>query len=233
MWCLGTGTSVSDTDMSADAFIFMGGTFDPIHNGHLRTALEIKEWAGVEQVYLMPARAPVHKQAPGRTSEQRLMMVKQAVQNEAGLNADEREIRSEQPSYSLLTLQSLREEFGPDRPICMVMGMDSYQTLPSWHGWHQFTDYAHIIVVKRPGYELPEEEVIAEFTQQHKTEKLEDLFSTAAGRVIFHELTPLGISATQIRGIISRGESARYLLPDSVYQFILENRLYGLDDKQG
>ncbi|WP_299180240.1 nicotinate-nucleotide adenylyltransferase [uncultured Neptuniibacter sp.] len=214
--------------MQSDAFVFMGGTFDPIHNGHLRTALEIRQWMGVEQVCLIPSKTPVHRAEPGRTSEQRFEMVRLAVAGENELCADDREISSVKASYSLYTLQSLRQEMGADRPICMVMGMDSYQTLTQWYEWERFTDYAHLIVVKRPGYEQPKDQLLTQFTNQHKVECLAEVLSQPAGKVLFHELTPLGISATQIRETIARGESPRYLFPDAVWQYIQDNRLYGL-----
>jgi len=207
-------------------FVFMGGTFDPIHNGHLRTALELQQWLGVDQIALIPAKTPVHREAPGRTSEQRLEMVRLAVADEPALRVDDREICSDQPSYSLLTLQSLRKELGDERPICMIMGMDAYQTLPSWHEWEKFIDLCHLIVVQRPGYQLPDGDQISDFTQQHRVATPQDVLTKPAGSVLFHELTPLAISATQIRQTIEQGLSPRYLLPDQVWRYIQANRLY-------
>ncbi len=207
--------------------MFMGGTFDPIHNGHLRTALEIRHWLGVDRVGLIPAKTPVHRGDPGCSSEQRLRMVELAVKDEAALFADDREIRSAEASYSLLTLLGLRAELGPERPVMMVMGMDAFLSLPGWHGWQQLTDYAHLLVVQRPGYQQPLCPVLARFAEQHKVDSPEQL-PGAAGGLLFHELTPLAISATQVRESILRGESPRYLLPDAVWHYIQENRLYGL-----
>jgi nicotinate-nucleotide adenylyltransferase len=214
--------------MPDDAFVFMGGTFDPIHHGHLRTALELQQWLGVDQVCLIPSRQPVHRGEPGCSSEQRLEMVKQAVALESALRVDDRELRSEQPSYSLLTLQSLREELGAEKPICMIMGMDAYLTLPSWHEWQQFIKLCHLVVVQRPGYTLPEESEMATFTRQHQVLSPKEVLEKPAGHVLIHELTPLGISATQVRQSIQAGHSPRYLIPDQVWQFIQENQLYGL-----
>ncbi len=214
--------------MDKNAFVFMGGTFDPIHNGHLRTALELQQWMGVERVNLIPSKEPVHRSAPGRSAEQRLQMVDLAVQNESALHADAREVKSAKPSFSLHTLESLRYELGGERPICMIMGMDAYQTLPTWHEWERFVDLAHLIVVRRPGYDVPECDTLKKFTAKHETESVSKVLSTPAGFVLFHELTPLGISATQIRQTIARGLSPRYLFPDQVWQYIQDNRLYGL-----
>jgi nicotinate-nucleotide adenylyltransferase len=220
--------SGSNDHMSVNAYVFMGGTFDPIHNGHLRTALELQQWMGVEKVCLIPSRDPVHRKTPGRTAEQRLEMVELAVADEPALAVDKREVLSTQPSYSLHTLESLRRELGENVSLCMIMGMDAYQTLPHWHEWRRFTDFAHLLVVKRPGYSLPQCDVLNEFTEKHQTTSLQQVLSTPAGCVLFHELTPIGVSATQIRQTIAQGHSPRYLFPDQVWQYIQDNRLYGL-----
>lgn len=214
--------------MPKDAFVFMGGTFDPIHNGHLRTALELQQWLGVDQVCLIPSKQPVHRGEPGCSSEQRLAMVRAAVADEPALQVDEREILSDKPSYSLLTLQSLRAALGAEKPICMIMGMDAYLTLPSWHEWQQFIELCHLVVVQRPGYTLPDDSVMAVFTQQHLADTPQQMLTQPAGSVLIHELTPLGISATQVRQSIQAGRSPRYLIPDQVWQYIQENHLYGL-----
>ncbi|MGH1431916.1 MAG: nicotinate-nucleotide adenylyltransferase [Neptuniibacter sp.] len=214
--------------MSKNAFVFMGGTFDPIHNGHLRTALEMQQWLGVDRLHLIPSKTPVHKDAPGCTSAQRLEMVRLAVEGESVLQVDEREINSVQPSYTLLTLQGLRAELGDAVPICMIMGMDAYQTLPSWHEWQRFLTLGHLIVVQRPGYQLADDSVMGELTRQHCADSPQELLSQPSGKVLLHELTPLGISATQVRETIGSGDSPRYLIPDPVWQYIQENQLYGL-----
>lgn len=211
----------------SQAFVFMGGTFDPIHNGHLRTALEIQQWLDVPQVSLIPSKQPVHRDAPGCTSEQRLAMVEAAVADEPTLRADAREMTSDKPSYTLLTLQGLREELGATMPICMVMGMDAYLTLPGWHQWLEFLDYAHIIVVARPGYHFEPDKTMRNFTRINRVQDKAALLSKPAGHVLIHEMTPLGISATQVRQLVTDGYSPRYLIPDPVWAYIQDNNLYG------
>lgn len=207
--------------------MFMGGTFDPIHNGHLRTALELKQWLGVDQVCLIPSGAPVHRDEPGCTPDERLEMVRLAVQDEPALSVDAREIESDTPSYSLLTLQALRHERGPECPIIMTMGMDAYQALPSWYRWQSLLDYAHILVLARPGYDGREAGAeLQAFTRQHQAAAIDELLTTAAGKVYIQELTPLGISATQIRHQITQGLSPRYLLPEPVWHYIQQHKLY-------
>ncbi|WP_010323610.1 nicotinate-nucleotide adenylyltransferase [Marinobacterium stanieri] len=208
--------------------VFMGGTFDPVHNGHLRTALELKQWLGVDQVCLIPSGAPVHRDEPGCTPQQRLEMVQLAVQDEPALAADAREIESDDPSYSLLTLKALRAERGADCPIIMTMGMDAYQTLPSWHQWQSFLDYAHILVLARPGYDGGDANAeLLDFTGRHQAPAVDELLKAPSGRVFIQELTPLGISATQIRQLIAQGQSPRYLMPEPVWHYIQYNTLYG------
>ncbi len=210
-----------------DAFVFMGGTFDPIHFGHLRTALEIQQWLGVKQVNLIPSKVPVHRNAPGCSSEQRLAMVQHAVAEEPALVADAREIESTQDSYTLFTLQALRQEQGSTTPVCMVMGMDAYLSLPGWREWQAFLDYAHIIVVARPGYRIQPDDTMAQFTERFGVSDTSELLSKPHGHVLIHEMTPLGISATQIRQLVAQGQSPRYLFPDPVWAYIKEHNLYG------
>lgn len=211
----------------------MGGTFDPIHNGHLRTALEIQQWLGIERVALMPAKVPVHRPQPERTSQQRLEMVQRAVADEPALYTDEREILSTKPSYTALTLDSLRRELGPKIPICMIVGMDAYLSLPSWERWQDLLQLAHIVVVKRPGWIYQPSDVMRQFSRQHEVSSKERLLDCPCGHVIFHELTPLGISATQIRNLISAEKSPRYLIPDSVWEYIQQQQLYGCGEQKG
>ena len=216
---------------SLQPFVFMGGTFDPVHNGHLRTALEIKQWLGVDHVCLIPSKMPVHRDEPGCTSEQRLEMVRLAVEGEPALSADAREILSDKPSYSLLTLESLREEFGPKRPICMLLGMDAFLSLPSWYEWQRFSELCHIIVVTRPGYNFEAQGEIGNFIKQFGTQTPESVWSQPAGSVLIHEQTPLGISATQIRKLVMQGHSPRYLLPETVWNYIRKQHHYGYSEK--
>ena len=217
--------------MAESVKVFMGGTFDPIHNGHLRTALEIEQWLGVTQVTLIPSKAPVHRKRPERTGQQRLDMVRLAVADEPGLFADDREVLSENASYSVLTLESFRRELGEKASICMVLGMDAYLSLPQWDRWQELLGLCHVVVVKRPGWTYAPCELMQEVSRKHETEDLRQLLDTPAGCVIFRELTPLGISATQIRTLVREGRSPRYLVPDAVWNYIQDNKLYDFNNE--
>ena len=210
-----------------EPFVFMGGTFDPVHNGHLRTALELQQWLNVSQVTLIPTGEPVHREAPGCSAQHRLEMVRLAVEDAASLCVDAREVDAAPPSYSALTLASLRQSLGPDRPVCMVMGMDAYLGLPGWKDWDTFLSLCHIIAVARPGYTYPSADAMDDFTRRYRVESTEELWQRPCGAVMIHELTPLGISATQIRELVAQGRSPRYLLPDQVWEYIKQHRLYG------
>lgn len=204
----------------------MGGTFDPIHNGHLRTALEIREWLDVEKVWLMPSKRPVHRDLPGSTSSDRLAMVQCAVANEPGLACDPREVISDQPSYTIFTLEALRQELGTQMPVCMIMGMDAFLSLDQWLRYEEYLAFCHILVVARPGYDFEPNTTLTGLLKKHQVTSPEAIWQRPNGSIIVHQLTPLSISATQIRAIRAQGLSPRYLVPDSVCQYIQEHKLY-------
>lgn len=204
----------------------MGGTFDPIHHGHLRTALEIQQWLGVDQVTLMPSKAPVHRQQPSGSGQQRLEMVRLAVADEPALVADDREVISANASYTVLTLESFRRELGDKVPICMILGMDAYLSLPQWDRWQELLTLCHIVVVKRPGWVYEPCEQMQQISLDHEVDTIDTMLQVPAGQVIFRELTPLSISATQVRALIGAGHSPRYLIPNAVWDYIKQNQLY-------
>ncbi|WP_372739450.1 nicotinate-nucleotide adenylyltransferase [Neptunomonas sp.] len=208
------------------AHVFMGGTFDPIHFGHLRTALEIQQWLCVEHVYLMPANVPVHRETPGSSAKARLAMVEKAIAGESALRCDPREILSDRPSYTIYTLEMLRKELGPAKPVCMVVGMDSFMSFDQWFRFDEYLEYCHIIVVARPGYHFKPNQVLKQLLAKHQVEPKSDILTQSAGGILVHELTPLSISATYIRELIADGRSPRYLLPDDVWNFIQQHKLY-------
>lgn len=204
----------------------MGGTFDPIHNGHLRTALEIRQLLSADHLSLIPCHMPVHRDQPGCSALQRLKMVELAIENEPGLTVDDREILKDEPSYTVETIKSLREASGLDTPIIMVLGVDSFLSLPQWYQWQSLLNYVHILVVERPGWELTLGPLLTPWIKKNKA-SLSDLVGTGSGKVSFHQLTPLGISATQIRNLIKSKQSPRYLLPEQVWSYIQQEKLYG------
>jgi nicotinate-nucleotide adenylyltransferase len=203
----------------------LGGTFDPVHCGHLRSAVEVRELLGFDQVRLLPAHVPPHRKQPLATSAQRLEMLQLAIADEPGLVADGRELERCGPSYTFDTLTALCGELDANTALNLIVGMDAFAELHTWHRWRELLNVANIVVIARPGSTLPTQGEVAELLQQHRVE-IDALREFDRGVIAVVELTPLPISATAIRALIRSEKSPRYLLPDSVWQFIREHDLY-------
>ncbi len=196
----------------------LGGTFNPIHNGHLRLALEIYERLYLAQVRLIPSAQPPHRAVPSVSSKLRLEMVQAAISGVTGLIADDRELQRDGPSYMVDTLISLRTEY-PDNPLCLILGSDAFMNLHSWYQSTQILNLAHIIVVRRPNAVLATQHL-------NQTHNLNQLHTSKAGKIWVEELPDIAISATQIRDLIAAGNNPNYLLPLAVLDIINHNRLY-------
>jgi nicotinate-nucleotide adenylyltransferase len=203
----------------------LGGTFDPIHFGHLRIALELHQQLRWQEVRFIPCRKPVLHKTTQASAQQRLTMLRKAIKNQPGFVIDDRELRRDTPSYTIDTLISLREELG-DVALCLILGSDSVNNLPSWHRWQELIRLAHLVIVPRPGHPLLTSGPVAKLIQQYRTVTPNQLQHNAAGRILITPLTPLPISATEIRRQITKGLSPRYLLPDAVYTYIQQQNLY-------
>jgi nicotinate-nucleotide adenylyltransferase len=194
----------------------LGGTFDPVHNAHLRVAWEACELLDAE-VRLVPASVPPHRDQPVASAAERAAILRAALKGQDRLVADERELRRDGPSWTIDTLIELREEIGAERPLVLLVGADAFLGLPSWHRWTELFDYAHIGVLTRPGNEiatLPTELRIK--IASRRTSDPNAVASSPAGRVLPMPVTPLEISATQIRDVLASGGEPRYLMPDAV-----------------
>jgi nicotinate-nucleotide adenylyltransferase len=200
----------------------LGGTFDPVHFGHLRTALEIAESCGMEQVRLIPGSIPPHRPQPLASARQRLEMVQLAIEGEAHFIADSRELDRVGESYTVETLQSLRNEVGDTIPLCFIMGMDAFLSFRSWHRWQDIMQLAHLVVMHRPGYE-PD---LSDWYGSTHVQAHCELQQLPAGRIAFQAVTQLDISATFIREASRNGHSLRYLLPEVVRDYIAAHGLY-------
>ncbi len=203
-----------------------GGTFNPVHYGHLRSALELVERLQLEQLRLMPSAQPPHREAPACSAEHRAAMVELAVQGEPRLACDMRELQRHGSSYTIDSLIELRSELGAGTGLCMVLGCDAVLDITTWHRWQELLDWAHIVVIARPGWELPGEGEVAQWLKGHRVENPHGLRGRPAGCIAIEELRPLAISSTEIRDILAAGRSARYLLPQSVLDYIQTNTLY-------
>jgi nicotinate-nucleotide adenylyltransferase len=202
-----------------------GGTFDPIHNGHLRTAFELWQALRLAQVRFMPSGNPPHREAPLASPELRLEMVRAAVEGNSGFAVDDREMRRSGISYSVDTLLDLRRDL-PDRSLCLLLGMDAFLGMPHWHRWRDVLDLAHIIVAHRPGWKAPITGPLGEVMVDRGTGNVRDLHAASGGRIFVHAVTQLEISSTDIRQLILSGSDLRYLVPDSVRAIILRTGCY-------
>ncbi len=207
-----------------------GGTFDPVHTGHLRPALELFEILQLEELRLIPAGTPPHRRPPRASAAQRLAMLRRAIAGQAGFQLDERETRRSGPSYMVDTLCELRAELGEQLPFCLLLGMDAFLGLSSWHRWEEIPRLAHLVVSHRPGW-LPEHlddhgGPLAELADSCLVSDPRDLNSAPAGLIFMQPVTQLDISSTRIRALIRGGRNPRYLLPDTVWNYIQEQQLY-------
>ena len=205
----------------------LGGTFDPIHNGHLHTALDVARRLNLEQIRFIPCGEPPHREAPQASAEQRLAMVQAALLDQPDMIVDDRELRRAGPSYMVDTLASLRQELG-DTPLALILGLDAFCQLDSWHRWLQLIELSHIVVMTRPGWaaENITSTALKEMLHRHKTENLADCHHSPAGKVVFCPVTPLDISSTAIRAAHRKGEDIRDLVPQGVYRIIEKEHIY-------
>jgi len=203
----------------------LGGTFDPVHYGHLRAALEVLEELELAQIRFIPSRQPPHRNQPNASPTQRLTLLQQAVAGQADFIVDERELQRDGPSFMADTLLSLRAELGA-RPLCLLLGMDAFNDLHHWHRWREIPDTAHIAVLYRPGYDLTHSEALGDLVTQRRVRHPQQLNEQSAGCILFQPITQLAISATRIRELLAQGRSPRYLVPDSVWHAIRDQGLY-------
>ncbi|HUO96586.1 MAG TPA: nicotinate-nucleotide adenylyltransferase [Steroidobacteraceae bacterium] len=202
-----------------------GGTFDPIHYGHLRTAFELQEALRLPEMRFMPAGNPPHREHTVASNAQRLEMVRAATAGQPGFTVDEREMHKSGPSYSVETLAELRAEY-PPRPLCLIVGMDAFLGLPKWHQWRELLSLAHLVVAHRPGWRAPTMGPLGEMLVDRGTGTVQDLHQAVAGRIYIHAVTQLEISSTDVRALIHAGRDPRYLMPDGVRRIIQESGCY-------
>ena len=191
----------------------LGGTFDPVHYGHLRPALEVMQAIGLQQVRFVPNRIPPHRETPWLNVENRLELLKTAIDDQPGFELDQRELQREGHSYMVDTLESLRADF-PAHPICLILGMDAFLGLKQWHQWQRLPQLCHLVVTTRPGFEL--NNAFIQDLPATLAATASELTAEAKGRILLQSVTQLDISASHIRAMLATGQSVRYLLPDEV-----------------
>lgn len=207
-----------------------GGTFDPIHFGHLRIAEEFAAALGLEQVRLVPTANPPHRAGPEAGNADRLAMVRLAVAGNPRLAVDERELRRDRPCYTIDTLTELRTELGPAASLSWLIGADSFLSLDRWHRWRELFDLATLAVACRPGFDLDRwRERASPALADEVLPRIQTLSVTGRhlpGTIALLPTTPLAISSTAIRAELAAGRSARYLAPDAVLDYAGRHLLY-------
>ena len=204
----------------------LGGTFDPIHYGHLRTALDVQQALSLDEVRFIPCGEPPHRNKPLAESLQRLSMVRAAIAGQAKFTVDDREIRRKGPSYMVDTLASLKQDF-KDKSLCLILGSDAFNGLDQWHQWQQVFDFANVVVMRRPVVDGQATLNKRVFTQvKHRLLDKDALKKKHNGGVCFIPVTQLDISATVIRQQWQQGRDIRFFLPDSVLTLIQQQNIY-------
>jgi nicotinate-nucleotide adenylyltransferase len=202
-----------------------GGTFDPIHYGHLRTAFEMLQALRFGEVRFMPCGNPPHRGAPIADADLRVQMVSMATEGQPGFVVDDRELQRDGPSYSVDTLAALRTEF-PKQSLGLIVGMDAFLGLPKWYHWREILQLSHIVVAHRPGWRAPDIGPLGELLADRGTHRIKDLHQTISGHIYIHDVTQLEISSSEIRDLVGLGRDPRFLMPDGVRDLITESGCY-------
>ena len=206
----------------------LGGTFNPIHFGHLRMAQELADALSLDEVRFIPSANPPHKAVPKVSAKQRAEMVRMAIADNPLFKLDTRELERIGASYTIDTLVSLREELGASVALCLIMGSDAFVHLNTWARWQELLNYCHIILVQRPNTaqqpKLAGE--LATLLEENYTENIADLLQKPAGYIHMQAITPLDISSTDIRKALKNKLSARYLVPEKLIDYLFKYKLY-------
>lgn len=205
----------------------LGGTFDPVHLGHLRSAVELRELLNLDRVHMVPAKRPPLRNSPQVSARQRLTLLQLGIGDTPGLIADGRELEREGPSYSVDTLASLRDEYGTDARLIMALGHDAFLRLPEWHTPQRLFELAHLVVIERPDHQMALPAALRELIAEREVDSPELLMQRPAGGLLRVALaTRMAVSATAIRERLAAGQSVRYLLPEAVETRIRQASLY-------
>jgi len=202
-----------------------GGTFDPIHYGHLRTAFEMLQALRLGEVRFVPSGDPPHRGRTFASAQLRLDMVRVATSGQPGFTVDDCELRRDGPSFTIDTLATIRQEH-PATSLGLIIGMDAFLGLTSWRRWDDILDLAHIVVAHRPGWKAPDIGELGDLITAHGTHRVDDLHDKSHGRVHIHAVTQLEIASTEIRDLIAAGRDPRFLMPDAVRDVIWESGCY-------
>lgn len=202
-----------------------GGSFDPIHNGHLRAALETYERLHLERIYFLPCYQHAFSKALTATAKQRLEMVKLAITEQPCFDVDKREIEQAETSYTIKTLKQIAQSF-PQKKLALIIGIDTFLELPKWNEWEQLLDYASIVVLHRPGYEITTNSCITTYLLKHQCQNKNIFINQKYNGILLLNIPMLEISSTYIREQIAVGKSPCYLIPTAVNTYIKKKKIY-------
>lgn len=211
----------------------LGGTFNPIHNGHLYLAEQLKRTLGLDEVRFIPSAMPVLKTVPEVSAEQRAEMVKRAITGKSSFKLDSLELERAGKSYTVDTLLALRAMLGNEVSLCWLIGTDAFKSLPAWHRWSELLDYCHFVVVQRPdnlglSAAVDVAPALQTLIQQNITHDAQDLKRVSHGKILMQEIDALDISSTHIRQQLAAGEDVHAQLPAEVFAYIKQHHLYGV-----
>ena len=212
---------------NAQALGVLGGAFDPVHIGHLRGAIAVREHLGLERVDLLPAAQSPLKDTATVTAADRLAMLEAAVRGVPGLGVDARELARKGPSYTVDTLIELRREVGQAMPLIWIVGKDILPALPKWSRWQQLLELAHLVILERPGSDSPPL-AVTQWLDQHQIDQ-SALLTSPAGGVMTLDQPVLDIASSDIRALLAAGRDPRFLLPGVVMEYITRHKLFVCD----
>lgn len=198
-----------------------GGTFDPIHFGHLRPALEVLHALHLDEMRFIPAYQPVHRVSPVVSAQQRCEMVKLAIQSQPHFKLDTIELDLGGASYTAMTLEAIKRA-EPDATLVLMMGTDAFAKFDQWHDWQGILNLANIVVTHRPGEPVPREGEVGKIFVEHWVPTLTE----DCGQIVDLPVTQLDLSATALRSYLKNGDPVDYLMPESVARYIYEHQLY-------
>ncbi len=202
-----------------------GGTFDPVHNGHLRVVQALVRTLPFDELRLLPCGQPAHRAPPLASAGDRVAMLRLAIAGMSSVVIDECEVQREGPSFMVDTLASMREAQG-DVALVLIIGWDAFVALPTWERWQQILELAHLLVVQRPGNVTQPCSEVETLLQQHRVDDVTALQASSAGGILLHPVDALEVSSTEVRASIAIKEDAGNLLPAAVLAYIKEHNLY-------
>lgn len=203
----------------------LGGTFDPVHNAHIKIALELKQQLGLEDMRLMPCALPPHRDTPGATAGQRLAMLQLACEN-TGLQIDDCELHRDEPSWTVTTLQWMRRQLPPQHSLVFCIGSDAFNGLHQWHEWRELFNLAHLVVAMRPDSAINTSPEVEQELEKRVTADGNKLEQQPAGCIYLAKVSQIPVSSTLVRKNLAEGKSIDNLVPGNVVHYINEHGLY-------